>query len=55
MHLLRGLSVGLDVNYSCAEEWRPLAEEALYFSGRLKGWLYWKSLMHVVHDILGLM
>ncbi|KAJ0713137.1 putative ABC-type Cd(2+) transporter [Helianthus annuus] len=36
VHLLRGLSVGLGVNYSCAEEWRPLAEEALYFSGRLK-------------------
>ncbi|GJR02923.1 protein kinase superfamily protein [Tanacetum coccineum] len=36
VHLLRGLSVGLGLNYSCAEEWRPIAEEALYFSGRLK-------------------
>ncbi|KAK9049464.1 hypothetical protein SSX86_031568 [Deinandra increscens subsp. villosa] len=53
VHLLRGLSVGLGVNYSCAEEWRPLAEEALYFSGRLKGWLVLHTfLMHVVLDIL---
>ncbi|KAI3499526.1 hypothetical protein L1887_35327 [Cichorium endivia] len=36
VHLLRGLSVGLGLNYSCAEEWRPIAEEALYRSGRLK-------------------
>ncbi|KAJ9568241.1 hypothetical protein OSB04_004207 [Centaurea solstitialis] len=36
VHLLRGLSVGLGLNYSCAEEWRPIAEEALYLSGRLK-------------------
>ncbi|KAL7607051.1 uncharacterized protein LOC111921510 [Lactuca sativa] len=36
VHLLRGLSVGLGLNYSCAEEWRPIAEEALYHSGRLK-------------------
>ncbi|XP_010555529.1 PREDICTED: uncharacterized protein LOC104825002 isoform X1 [Tarenaya hassleriana] len=33
--LLRGLSVGLGVNYSCAEQWRPIAEEALRLSGRL--------------------
>lgn len=36
VHLLRGLSVGLGLNYSCAEEWRPIAEEALYLSGRSK-------------------
>ncbi|KAB1217303.1 putative aarF domain-containing protein kinase 1 [Morella rubra] len=37
VHLLRGLSVGLGINYSCAEQWRPIAEEALYRAGRLKG------------------
>lgn len=36
VHLLRGLSVGLGINYSCAEQWRPIAEEALYYAGRLK-------------------
>ncbi|KAJ6339642.1 hypothetical protein OIU77_007562 [Salix suchowensis] len=36
VHLLRGLSVGLGINYSCAEQWRPIAEEALYHAGRLK-------------------
>ncbi|KAK1363238.1 AarF domain-containing kinase [Heracleum sosnowskyi] len=36
VHLLRGLSVGLGINYSCAEQWRPIAEEALYSAGRLK-------------------
>ncbi|CAN1171042.1 Protein ACTIVITY OF BC1 COMPLEX KINASE 8, chloroplastic [Linum perenne] len=36
VHLLRGLSVGLGLNYSCAEQWRPIAEEALYAAGRLK-------------------
>ncbi|CAA0806953.1 Protein kinase superfamily protein [Striga hermonthica] len=35
VHLLRGLSVGLGINYSCAEQWRPMAEEALYLAGRL--------------------
>ncbi|KAJ8771284.1 hypothetical protein K2173_026461 [Erythroxylum novogranatense] len=34
--LLRGLSVGLGLNYSCAEQWRPIAEAALYNAGRLK-------------------
>jgi len=29
--------VGLGINYSCAEQWRPIAEEALYLAGRLKG------------------
>ncbi|KAK8482842.1 hypothetical protein V6N13_095959 [Hibiscus sabdariffa] len=37
IHLLRGLSVGLGINYSCAEQWRPIAEDALYNAGRLKG------------------
>nr|GLL34876.1 uncharacterized protein LOC109156165 isoform X2 [Ipomoea trifida] len=37
VHLLRGLSVGLGINYSVAEQWRPLAEEALYKAGRLTG------------------
>uniref|UniRef100_A0A3N7FTZ4 ABC1 atypical kinase-like domain-containing protein n=1 Tax=Populus trichocarpa TaxID=3694 RepID=A0A3N7FTZ4_POPTR len=36
VHLLRGLSVGLGISYSCAEQWRPIAEEALYLAGRLK-------------------
>ncbi|XP_057970414.1 uncharacterized protein LOC131159481 isoform X2 [Malania oleifera] len=36
VHLLRGLSVGLGINYSCAEQWRPIAEEALYSAGRLQ-------------------
>ncbi|KAL8140850.1 hypothetical protein V2J09_006871 [Rumex salicifolius] len=36
VHLLRGLSVGLGINYSCAEQWRPIAEEALFLAGRLK-------------------
>ncbi|KAE9602675.1 putative cadmium-transporting ATPase [Lupinus albus] len=37
VHLLRGLSVGLGINYSCAEQWRPIAEEALIQAGKLKG------------------
>jgi len=37
VHLLRGLSVGLGINYSCAEQWKPFAEEALSKAGRLKG------------------
>ncbi|XP_065873735.1 uncharacterized protein [Euphorbia lathyris] len=36
VHLLRGLSVGIGINYSCAEQWRPIAEEALFRAGRLK-------------------
>ncbi|KAK4350651.1 hypothetical protein RND71_029964 [Anisodus tanguticus] len=35
VHLLRGLSVGLGINFSCAEQWRPIAEEVLYVTGRL--------------------
>ncbi|KAF5175831.1 kinase superfamily protein [Thalictrum thalictroides] len=37
VHLLRGLSVGMDIDFSCAEQWRPIAEEALHAAGRLKG------------------
>ncbi|XP_078440777.1 uncharacterized protein LOC144710834 isoform X2 [Wolffia australiana] len=29
VQLLRGLSTGMGINYSCSEEWRPIAEEAL--------------------------
>ncbi|KAG9129373.1 hypothetical protein Leryth_016655 [Lithospermum erythrorhizon] len=36
VHLLRGLSVGLGINFSCADQWRPIAEEALYLAGRLR-------------------
>ncbi|KAG0497333.1 hypothetical protein HPP92_002024 [Vanilla planifolia] len=36
MQLLRGLSVGLGISYSCAEQWKPLAEEALFKARRLK-------------------
>ncbi|KAL8142002.1 hypothetical protein V2J09_015034 [Rumex salicifolius] len=36
VQLLRGLSVGLGINYSCAQQWRPIAEEALSLAGRLK-------------------
>ncbi|MCD7448064.1 hypothetical protein HAX54_037766 [Datura stramonium] len=35
LQLLRGLSVGLGISHSCAEQWRPIAEEALYNAGRL--------------------
>ncbi|CAM8926167.1 unnamed protein product [Rhodiola kirilowii] len=36
IHLLRGLSLGLGINYSCSEEWRPIAEEVLRGAGKLK-------------------
>ncbi|KAJ3678196.1 hypothetical protein LUZ60_001999 [Juncus effusus] len=36
IQLLRGLSVGLGINYSCSEQWRPIAEQALFKAGRLK-------------------
>ncbi|CAI8583801.1 unnamed protein product [Vicia faba] len=50
VHLLRGLSVGLGINYSCAEQWRPIAEEALSQAGRFKD----KNLQHRgrLHGIL---
>lgn len=34
IQLLRGLSVGMGINYSCAEEWRQMAEETLSSAGR---------------------
>ncbi|EPS70274.1 hypothetical protein M569_04484, partial [Genlisea aurea] len=37
VHLLRGLSVGLGINYSCAEQWRSVAEEALRAAERKTG------------------
>lgn len=50
VHLLRGLSVGLGINYSCAEQWRPIAEEALSQAGRFKG----KHVKHrgIIHGIV---
>ncbi|KAJ0969114.1 hypothetical protein J5N97_021991 [Dioscorea zingiberensis] len=36
IQLLRGLSVGLGINYSCSELWRPIAEEVLREAGRLR-------------------
>ncbi|KFK29020.1 hypothetical protein AALP_AA7G078300 [Arabis alpina] len=33
--LLRGLSVGIGLNYSCAQQWKPIAEKALLAYGRL--------------------
>ncbi|KAG5629815.1 hypothetical protein H5410_001532 [Solanum commersonii] len=35
VHILRGLNVGLGINFSCAEQWRPTTEEGLYVAGRL--------------------
>ncbi|CAN6464287.1 unnamed protein product [Victoria cruziana] len=37
VNLLRGLSVGLGINYSCAEQWKPIAEEALSAVGNQPG------------------
>eukprot|EP01018_Ginkgo_biloba_P022718 Gb_06997 [translate_table: standard] len=34
IQLLRGLSVGMGMDYSCAEEWKQMAEEALSIAGR---------------------
>ncbi|KAL5223340.1 hypothetical protein ABZP36_028053 [Zizania latifolia] len=36
IQLLRGLTVGMGLRFSCAEQWKPIAEEALLKSGRLK-------------------
>ncbi|MQL83232.1 hypothetical protein Taro_015722 [Colocasia esculenta] len=36
IQLLRGLSTGLGINYSCSEQWRPIAEAALFSSGRCR-------------------
>ncbi|RRT84080.1 hypothetical protein B296_00015231 [Ensete ventricosum] len=40
VQLLRGLSVGMRIYCSCAEQWRPIAEEVLYKAGWLKGGFY---------------
>lgn len=37
IQLLRGLTVGMGLRFSCAQQWKPIAEEALLKSGRLKG------------------
>ncbi|KAH0765339.1 hypothetical protein KY285_001210 [Solanum tuberosum] len=41
VHILRGLSVGLGINFSCAEQWRPITEEVLYVAGRLTSIFYY--------------
>ncbi|KAK7318242.1 hypothetical protein RJT34_02941 [Clitoria ternatea] len=40
VHLLRGLSVGLGIKYSCAEQWKPNTDEALSKAGRINRWHY---------------
>ncbi|KAM3381300.1 putative protein isoform X3 [Capsicum galapagoense] len=52
VHILRGLSVGLGINFSCAEQWRPIAEEILYAAGRLSDSQTWPHLasMHSSFD-----
>jgi hypothetical protein len=37
IQLLRGLTVGMGLTFSCAQQWRPIAEEALIKAGRVKG------------------
>ncbi|GJM92161.1 hypothetical protein PR202_ga08596 [Eleusine coracana subsp. coracana] len=37
IQLLCGLTVGMGLSFSCAQQWRPIAEEALLKAGRLKG------------------
>ncbi|KAG9446405.1 hypothetical protein H6P81_012533 [Aristolochia fimbriata] len=49
VQLLRGLSVGLGINYSCAEQWKPFAEEALIAAGRLKGRNHSQRLPRWIH------
>jgi len=36
IQLLRGLTVGMGLTFSCAQQWRPIAEEALLKAGRLR-------------------
>ncbi|KAK3166258.1 hypothetical protein QOZ80_1AG0043440 [Eleusine coracana subsp. coracana] len=36
IQLLCGLTVGMGLSFSCAQQWRPIAEEALLKAGRLK-------------------
>jgi aarF domain-containing kinase len=37
IQLLRGLTVGMGLTFSCAQHWRPMAEEALLKVGRQSG------------------
>jgi len=41
VHILRGLSVDLGINFSYAKQWRPITEEVLYVAGRLTGIFLW--------------
>ncbi|XP_062207826.1 uncharacterized protein LOC133909421 [Phragmites australis] len=36
IQLLRGLTVGMGLRFSCAQQWKPIAEEALLKAGRLR-------------------
>jgi len=36
IQLLRGLTVGMGLTFSCAQQWRPIAEEALLKAGRIR-------------------
>ncbi|KAF8755797.1 hypothetical protein HU200_011269 [Digitaria exilis] len=36
IQLLRGLTVGMGLTFSCAQQWKPIAEEALVKAGRLR-------------------
>lgn len=36
IQLLRGLTVGMGLRFSCAQQWKPIAEEALLKAGRIK-------------------
>ncbi|KAH0669633.1 hypothetical protein KY289_024126 [Solanum tuberosum] len=35
VHILRRRSVGLGINFSCAEQWTPITEEVMYVARRL--------------------
>ncbi|KAF3785095.1 putative aarF domain-containing protein kinase [Nymphaea thermarum] len=52
VNLLRGLSVGLGINYSCAEQWKPIAEEALSAVGSQPGKLLLHSKCVLLHQNL---
>ena len=51
--LLRGLSVGIGLNYLCAQQWKPIAEEALLASGRLSPGLRTRSIDSII-EVSGL-
>ena len=53
MILLRGLSVGIGLNYLCAQQWKPIAEEALLASGRLSPGLRTRSIDSII-EVSGL-